>query len=106
MGPDRPQDSFCLFLKPNRRFSTHFGLSLMFWDRTQILNNQDWTWADFGRPLAEAWAHLGTTWGRSWGNLGPTLERPWADLWLTWGRLLDGLSLHIFKHFLEMPTIT
>ena len=36
MGPDRRFGSFGLCFGPNRRFSTHFELNLMFWDLTEL----------------------------------------------------------------------
>ena len=69
MSPDNPQDSFGPSFRPNGRFSTHFGLNLMFLALTGTLVSQDWTWA-------EAWIDLG---------LGPTSD----DLGLRLGRILD-----------------
>ena len=88
-APERSWHASGPSFRPNRRFSTHFKLNLMFWDGTGTLVNQDWTWA-------EAWADLGLrpTLDDLWLSLGPLLDQPWANFllnlgnfWPTSGRL-------------------
>ena len=67
MGPDGPQDSFGPSLRPNGRFSTHFGPNLMFLAPTGTLVSQDldlaWLWTSpiaAGKPYC-CWEALSET---------------------------------------------